>query len=214
VIGDAHRTAHLAPMYRPNAFAVDDPAVLREVLRRRAFVTLAQARDGAVRFAYAPVVVDEGGVRFHLAIRNPMASIEDGARLSLSCVAADTYVSPGWYRTIVTVPTWNYVAVEGEGAVRRLGRDELRVLLEELSAQEEARLLPKPPWTMDKVPEPRTEALLNAIAGFALTFERLEGKFKLSQDKNPEDAEGVVAGLELRGDAASLAVAKAMRTVK
>ncbi len=52
---------------------------------------------------------------------------------------------------------------------------------------------------------------MNVIQGFALSFERLEGKFKLSQDKPAENMEGVIAGLEGRGDAASLAVAQAMR---
>ena len=199
-------------MYRPHVFAVDDPAVLREVLRNRVFVTFAAIRDGAIRFAYAPVVVDEGGLRFHLAIRNPMALLEDGARVSVSCMAMDAYVSPDWYRTTVTVPTWNYIAVEAEGPVARLSRDELRTLLEELAAQEENKLLPKPPWKMDKVSHARNNALMGVIVGFTLTFERLEGKFKLSQDKTPEDIAGVIENLEARGDAASLAIAKAMKT--
>lgn len=198
-------------MFRPHAFAVDDAAVLRDVIKSRTFVTLAAIRDGAVCLAYAPVVVDEAGLRFHLAIRNPMALLEDGARVSVSCLAADAYVSPDWYRDTVTVPTWNYIAVEGEGPVRRLARDELRTLLEELSSQEERKLLPKPVWTMDKVEEARTDAMMNAIVGFALSFEKLEGKFKLSQDKTPEDVEGVIEGLDARGDAASLSVARAMR---
>jgi len=198
-------------MYRPLAFALDDAGVLREVLRRRIFVTLATARDGEILFAYAPVVVEEGGLRFHLAIRNPMAAMEDGTRVSLSCLAADAYVSPDWYRTIVAVPTWNYVAVEGEGAVRRLPREELHKLLADLSAQEERKLAPKPPWTMNKVAPERTEMMMNAIVGFEMKFDRLEGKFKLSQDKPDEDVQGVIAGLEARGDAASLAVAREMR---
>jgi len=198
-------------MFRPHAFAVDDPALLREVLRNRVFATLATVQDGALRFSYAPVVVDETALRYHLAIRNPMGLLEDGARVSVSCLAEDAYVSPDWYRSTVTVPTWNYIAVEAEGPVRRLSRDELRSLLEELSAQEENKLLPKPPWKMDKVSHARNNALMNVIVGFELAFERFEGKFKLSQDKNPDDIEGVIAGLEARGDAASLAIAKAMK---
>ena len=199
------------PIYSPRVFAIDDPAVLREVLRKRVFATLAAMLDRSIAFAYAPVVVDEGGLRFHLALRNPMSALEDGARVSLSCLAMDSYVSPDWYRSTVTVPTWNYIAVEAEGAVRRLERDALRTLVLDLSAQEEAKLLPKPVWTIDKVPEARAEALLGGIVGFAFAFERLEGKFKLSQDKTPEDIQGVIEGLEARGDAASLAIAKAMR---
>jgi transcriptional regulator len=129
-------------------------------------------------------------------------------------MVVDAYISPDWYKTIVTVPTWNYIAVEGEGIVRRQSRDELRKLVLDLSAMEEQKLLPKTPWTIDKVPRARTEALLGAIVGFSLPFDRLEGKFKLSQDKNPEDLAGVIAGLEARGDAASVAVARAMRGPK
>jgi transcriptional regulator len=200
-----------AVMYRPRAFAIDDAAVIREVLRRRAFVTLAAVHDGEVAFAYAPVVVDEDGVRFHLASGNPLAALKDGARVSLSCIAGDAYVSPDWYETTGRVPTWNYIAVEGRGIVRRLDAGDLRRLLIELSASEEHKLLPKRPWTIDKVPEEKMGALMNAITGFSLRFEMLEGKFKLSQNVTPQDAEGVIHGLTRRGDAASLAIAQAMR---
>lgn len=208
-----------AAMYRPGAFAIDDIAVLHETIRRRVFATLATIVDGAVTFAYAPVIPDaangpRGGIRYHLAIGNTLAKLEDDARVWLSVTGVDAYVSPDWYKNLVTVPTWNYIAVEGEGVVRRTSRAELRELVVDLSAQEEEKLLPKRPWLIDKVPPERTEALLNGIAGFSLSFERLEGKFKLSQDKKPEDFDGVIAGLEARGDAASLAVAAAMRRVR
>jgi len=205
-------------MYRPSAFAVDDVQVLHEVIRERVFATVAAIRDGAVQFAYAPVIVDAdngpcGGIRFHFARNNPLAGMEDSVRVSISVMGPDAYVSPDWYRALVTVPTWNYIAVEGEGAIRRQSREELLKLVVDLSAQEEAKLAPKPPWLLDKVPADRVETLLNGIVGFSLSFERLQGKFKLSQDKKPEDFDGAIAGLEARGDPASLAVAKAMRGV-
>jgi transcriptional regulator len=203
-------------MYRPPAFAVDDVSVLHDVIRKRVFATIAAVRDGVVVFAYAPLLLDVengalGGIRFHLAIGNPLAKLENGARVSVSLMAEDAYVSPDWYHKIVTVPTWNYIAVEGDGAVQRTSREELRKLVIDLSAQEEEKLLPKAPWLIDKVPPQRVEALLNGIVGFSLPFERLQGKFKLSQDKSAEDIAGVIAGLEARGDAASMAVARAMR---
>jgi transcriptional regulator len=206
-------------MYRPRAFVVDDVPVLHDVIRARVFATIAAAIDGRIAFAYAPVLLDAGngalgGVRYHLAIGNPLAKLEDGARVRMSFLASDAYVSPDWYRTLVTVPTWNYIAVEGEGAVRRASREELRKLVIDLSAQEEEKLLPKPAWKLDKVPEARVEALLNGIVGFSLSFTSLEGKFKLSQDKQPDDIAGVIANLEARGDPASRAVAKAMRRVR
>ncbi|MBU6472214.1 MAG: FMN-binding negative transcriptional regulator [Alphaproteobacteria bacterium] len=201
-------------MYRPRAFAIDDTAALFAVIRERVFATLALAREGRVHLAYAPVVLTgegKGTIRFHLAKVNEVAALADGARLSVSFVGPDAYVSPDWYETPGLVPTWNYLAVEGAGAARKLSREETLSLLDDLSAQEEEKLRPKKPWTMAKVPEPRRVALLNAITGFSLEFETLEGKFKLSQDKKPEDFARVITALEARADAASLTVAAAMR---
>jgi transcriptional regulator len=203
-------------MYRPAAYAINDPPLLHCVMRERTIATLAAALHGEVHFAYAPVVVDAGPlpfgtVRFHLARANPMAEI-DGKRLHFSFVAADAYISPDWYVTGAFVPTWNYIAVEAQGAARQLKEDELRQLLIDLSAAAEEKFRPKEPWTIDKIPEERIAMLLNGIRGFSVTLERLDGKFKLSQDKKPADIASVIAALEVRGDTASLAVAGAMKT--
>ncbi len=181
----------------------------------RVFATIAITHESRVAFAYAPVVLDAqeglGTIRFHLAKVNPVAGLANGARLSLSFAGPDAYISPDWYETRTLVPTWNYIAVEGEGTARGLDRDRLLELLTDLSAQEEDKLRPKAPWTIDKVPAVRLEAMLNAIAGFEVRLDRLQGKFKLSQDKGAADVAGVMRGLDARGDVASRAVATAMR---
>lgn len=202
-------------MYRPKAFAVDDVAALHGFIREQPFATIAVAVDGAVIFAYAPVVLDAGNgigsVRFHLAANNPVANVQEGTRMHFSFAGPNAYISPDWYVSHGLVPTWNYVAVEGEGYARFLDAEELRALLIDLSTEQETKLFPKKPWTVDKVPPDRLAALTSAIVGFSVAFETLEGKFKLSQDKKPEDIAGVIAGLEGCGGAAGLAVAKAMR---
>lgn len=203
-------------MYRPRAYAVDNVPVLHGVLRERSFATIAAVVGGRVQFAYAPLLVDAapapfGGVRFHLARGNRLAEC-DGARLRIGILGADAYISPDWYRTGAFVPTWNYIAVEGEGIARGLDETELRGLVEELSAEHEERLRPKRPWTLDKLPDERIAALLRGIRGFALAFATLEGKFKLSQDKQSEDIAGVIEALESRDDPASAAVVRAMRS--
>lgn len=203
-------------MYRPAAYAIDDPQLLHGVMRQRRFATLAAVPGSEVHFAYAPVIVDaepspSGTVRFHLARANPLAEI-DGEMVHFSFLAADAYVSPDWYRTKGFVPTWNYIAIEARGRARALDEGALRQLLIDLSAIAEETLLPKPPWRIDKVPEERLAALMNGIRGFSVVLERLEGKFKLSQDKKPADVAAVTAALEARGDSQSLAVARAMKT--
>jgi len=204
-------------MYRPKPYVQDDVSVLHGIIRERSFCLVAAVIDGEAQFAYAPVVVDAEGargcVRFHLAKANPLAKL-NGAKVRLSFVGPDAYISPDWYASDGMVPTWNYIAVEGTGAMRRLDQDGLRGLLVDLSAAQEGRLLPKKPWTIDKVPEQRMDALLKAIVGFAVSFETLEGKLKLTQDKKADDFEGVAGALETSDDPNARALALAMRRAR
>jgi transcriptional regulator len=201
-------------MYRPPAFAVDDKDALHGFMRAHPFATIALAHEGAVLLAYAPVLLDGDTLRFHLAAANPLAQAAHGQCLRLSFLGPHAYISPDWYESAGLVPTWNYCAVEGEGVAHRVDGDGLRRLLIELSAAEEAPLHPKAPWTIDKVPQQKMTLLLGAIIGFSLRLETLAGKFKLSQNLKPQDAAGAIAGLEARGDTASLATAKAMRETR
>ena len=206
-------------MYVPAHFALPDVAAIHAFMRTHAFALVAGHVGGALEFAYAPLVLDaeprpRGGVRFHLARANPLAAIDDGAMLKLSVMGPHAYVSPDWYSTPGLVPTWNYTAVEGKGRVKRLSQGGLLRLLSDLAAQEENALAPKEAWKMARVPPEQLEHLVSAIVGFELPFDSLEGKAKLSQNRALLDAEGVIAGLERRGDAASLAVAAAMETCR
>ncbi len=172
--------------------------------------------NGGIAFAYAPVVLDEkvgpcGALRLHFSTNNSIVEGADGAQFHVSLLGPDAYVSPDWYETPGMVPTWNYITVEGQGIARKLSSDALRQLLADLSAEQETRLLPKKAWTIEKVPEQKMKLLLGAIVGFEIRLDRLAGKFKLSQNIKPEDFEGTLRGLDARGDAASVAVAAAMR---
>ncbi|MBS0470446.1 MAG: FMN-binding negative transcriptional regulator [Proteobacteria bacterium] len=200
-------------MYRPKAFAVD--AALHDFIRIRPFATIAATIGGTIHFAYAPVVLGPGDVvRFHLARANPLASLAEGARVRFSFLGPDAYVSPDWYVSAGMVPTWNYMAVEGEGIIKRLDESETRRMLVDLSAAEEEKLLPKEPWTIDKVPAEKMAMLLNAIVGMEVVFTTLEGKFKLSQNVKPEDMAGLISGLERTGSHAATAVASKMKRLQ
>jgi len=156
---------------------------------------------------HAPVVVaGPDRLLFHVSRSNAAAAKLDGARAVASVTGPDFYVSPDWYGTPDQVPTWNYLAVEAEGPLRRLDEAELARLLDDLSAAHEARLAPKTPWTSDKMTAGRFEAMLKAIVGFEMRIEALRGTRKLGQNKKPEDRERVAEALaELgRGDHAGL----------
>jgi transcriptional regulator len=187
-------------MHPASAFHVEDEAVLLAHLAAHPFVTLAAAPGGRLAVAHAPVVVrrleHSLALDFHLARGNALApALHDGFRAIAVSLAADAYISPDWYGSPDQVPTWNYVTVEAEGPVAALDETGLVALLDDLSAQEEARLLPKLPWTRGKMSPGRFEAMTRAIVGARLTIERLEGVTKLGQNKGVAERRGVIAAL-------------------
>jgi transcriptional regulator len=186
---------HPAPL-----FHVRDEARLLEHLARHSFLTVFAAPDGRPLVAHAPAVVRRLGdglaLDLHLSRANALSScIAARPRALAVSLAADAYVSPDWYVSADQVPTWNYVSVEIEGPLAPLDETDLIALIDDLSAQEEARLVPKPAWTRGKMSPGSFEKMLRAIVGVRLTIERLEGISKLSQNKGERDLAGVRAAL-------------------
>ena len=187
-------------MHPAPSFKTEDEATLLAHLAAHPFVTLAAAPRGRLFVAHAPVLarrLPQGLVLdFHLSRGNALTPfLVEGFRAVAVSLAADAYVSPDWYVSQGAVPTWNYLSVEVEGPVAALDDDGLIALLDDLAVQEETRLLPKPPWTRAKMAPGRFEAMCRSIIGARLTVERLEGTFKLSQNKDEADRAGVIAGL-------------------
>jgi transcriptional regulator len=201
-------------MHPAKYFHVDDRETLLAFIAAHPFVTIAAAVGGRPFTAQAPVVVreldfGEVALDFHLSRGNALAPhVVKGVRAVALATGPDAYVSPDWYGGEDQVPTWNYVSAEAEGLIAPLSDVEFVALLDDLSAQEEARLLPKTPWTRDKMGPGRFETMMRGIIGCRLSVERLEGTWKLSQNKTAEDRAGVVAALSdhpiagmMRGDA-------------
>jgi transcriptional regulator len=188
-------------MHPAKPFQVDDRETLLAFIRQHPFVTIAAAVRGRPFVAQTPVVIrelhfGEVALDFHLSRGNVLAAhIVQGFRAVVLATGPDAYVSPDWYESADQVPTWNYLSAEAEGRVAPLNDDELVTLLDDLSAQEEAHLAPKPPWTRAKMSRGRFEALTRGIIGARLTVDRLEGTFKLSQNQGAADRAGVVAAL-------------------
>lgn len=163
----------------------------------RAFAHLFAATPEGPRVAHVPLIVTgDGALRFHLARSNALTPHLDGARAVASLAGPDAYVSPDWYGSADQVPTWNYVAVEAEGTVRRLSEADLAAQADALSAAHEARLAPKPPWTRAKMSPGRFEAMLPAIVGFEMTLTALRGTRKLGQNKTESERSSVLGHLK------------------
>ena len=201
-------------MHPATAFRETDEDKLVAQLARQPFATIAAAPDGRPRVAHAPVLIRrraEGlALDFHLSRGNALAPfIETGFLAVAVSLGPDAYVSPDWYESEDQVPTWNYLSVEAEGPVTALTEAELESLLDDLSAQEEARLAPKPPWMRGKMSPGRFETMARGIVGARLAVDRLEGTFKLSQNKGEADVAGVISALGDHPLAALMRAAKA-----
>lgn len=149
---------------------------------------------------------------FHVGRSNPIVDAIQDARLVLVVFQGpDGYVSPSWYRDPVHhVPTWNYALVHAYGRALRLSTrvDEAR-LLADLAREHEG---PDPAWTFGPLDTSLREELIPEVARFRVEVARLEGTFKLSQNREPEDRERVRLAFERRGRADDLEMAAEMST--
>ena len=191
-------------LYIPAAFRVSDEQALVSFIERHAFGTLvAQGREGfeVSHIPFLPERGADGRLRLlgHVARANPQWQSLEGADHVLAIFnGPHAYVSPSWYRDHPAVPTWNYAVVHAHGRARLMDEAGLRDLLERLSAQYEAG---RPnAWRFAEAPESFIAGLLRVIVGFSIEVERLEGKFKLSQNR-PAEIGRVIEALDREGEA-------------
>jgi len=182
-------------MYLPRAFAIADLAELHGFMEQHNFATLVTHHSGEMIASHVPLVVDRqsgkfGRVRGHLAARNPqLAHFAAGVEALVIFQGDHRYISPSWYASAGNVPTWNYTAVHAYGRAQLLDRTGMVALLKDLVHQHE-----KPfdqPWDFDAEAQ-WIEKMLAHISGFAIEIEKLEGKYKLNQNRTPADRDRVV----------------------
>ncbi len=178
----------------PNpAFELVDPATLSAIARDIGFGTVTGIASDGLRVAHVPFALfGPNQVRFHLARNNALTEVLDGSKALLVATGPNAYVSPDWYGMDNQVPTWNYLAVEAEGDVRRMSEPELVTLVDTLSTAQEQRLQPKPIWTRQKMTDGAFENLLRGIVGFELAVRSWRGTAKFSQNK-PKEARANLA---------------------
>jgi transcriptional regulator len=206
----------LRGMYTPKLFLETDRARLFDLIESLGFGVLIAADDGAVEIAHVPYVLDRergahGELRFHVARANRIWKLAtQGPQLTVVFNGPHGYVSPQWYeRPSEQVPTWNYAVAYAHGRVTGpMGHEELCKLLDDLVTQHE-RGAPEP-WTIGNLVPSHREELLDEIVGMTLSIDRLEGKFKLSQNRSLDDQDRVVRAFEERGRPDDLAMARLM----
>jgi transcriptional regulator len=203
-------------VYVPKHFDKSDPAWCHALIRAQSFATMITADDAGVPFAtHLPILLDAergplGTLRGHVARANPhWRYLASGRPTLLVFAGAHAYVSPSWYATHPSVPTWNYVAVHitGRGT---LVEDEARVtaLLADLVATYEGG---RPAaWSVEGLPADYLAGMRRGIVAFEIAIERLEGKAKLSQNRDAVDQARTREALAAAEDPLARAVAALM----
>lgn len=184
-------------MHPNRAFRFADDDAMRTFIGQHVFAHLFAATPDGPMVAHVPLTPTHAGhFRFHVARHNRITPHLDGATVVASVAGADFYVSPDWYATPADqVPTWNYTAVEIDGTCHALSQSDLVEQIDALSAIHEARLAPKKPWTRDKVSFAKLHGMYSVIQAFQIRVTALRGTHKMSQNKQPEDRNGVIAAL-------------------
>lgn len=190
-------------MYVPALFKEDRIEILHDAIRRTGLATLVTLAPDGLIASHVPMLLDaepasNGTLVGHLARPNPQARGATGEALAIF-QGPDAYITPSWYATKrqngKVVPTWNYVAIHAYGPIEFFDDAErLRDVVTKLTAREEAQRAE--PWAVTDAPPDFIDGMLRGIVGFAVPISRLEGKWKMSQNRPAEDRAGVVDGLQ------------------
>ncbi|MGA4320326.1 FMN-binding negative transcriptional regulator [Ectopseudomonas hydrolytica] len=191
-------------MYCPAAFRQDDLPSLHAQIHASGLAIVTSSGAQGLQASHLPLLLEPGEGEFgtlygHFARANPhWRDLAAGAEALVVFSGADAYVHPGWYPAKAehgkVVPTWNYIAVHAWGQAEVF--DEPERLLELVSRLSERHEQGRPqPWAVSDAPCDYIDSMLRAIVGFALPIRRLEGKWKLSQNRSSNDQAGVRSGL-------------------
>jgi transcriptional regulator len=206
-------------VYVPRFNALDDRDEIRRLV---ASVGVAQlvtvSGDGRPEATLLPLLWDDDRLVFHVARANPhWRSIRPGAPALAVVTGPDAYVSPAWYASKAehgrVVPTWNYSAVHFTGRVEV--HEDPAWLIDAVARLTDTHERHRTePWSVADAPERYIDKQLRAIVGVEFAIEQVEGKAKLSQNRDNADVAGVVAGLRNEGAAREHQVADAMEALR
>lgn len=203
-------------MYVPSSFAETDQSVLHQFIEQHSFATLITHRESEPFASHLPLLLDrdsgkQGQLLGHFAKANPQGKTTPHEQILAIFHGPHAYISPTWYEAANTVPTWNYQAVHVYGRYTAINDpDELKAVIEKTVTFYEAS--EKTPWSIQNSDPDFIDQLLQGIVGFKIEIERIEGKFKLSQNHPVERREKVIKALTEQRHDDSQAIAALMQS--
>jgi len=202
-------------MYIPKAFREDDMSTLHTFIEVNSFATLVTQHEGLPFATHLPFLLDSergsnGTLLAHMARANPQwHDLASAQEVLVIFQGPHAYISPSWYEIELSVPTWNYAVVHAYGLPRLIeDQEELYNLLKILIQTHEAQF--ENPWPF-QLSDDYLQKMMRGIVGFEIEITRLEGKFKLSQNRTETERKNVIAALQESTD--TLAVAELMRSM-
>lgn len=189
-------------MYLPKDFAVEDRETLDALIRDNSFGMLVSPVDGAPFVSHLPFLLEGDTLVAHMARANPQwQGFAAGSEVLCVFQGPHAYVSPSWYTTENAVPTWNYAAVHVYGTPEIVDDPQ-----EAYSDQEKLVDFNESgfgsPWQLGDRNRDFVDGMMRAIVNFRIPIARIEGKFKLSQNRPEVDRARVTAALSGSDDPA------------
>lgn len=201
-------------MYRPAAFDQTDLTTLAAAINEHSFGLVIADGPGDLEASHLPLLLDlergeRGCLTGHVARANPLWQRADGRRVLTVFSGPHAYISPTWYGEPNTVPTWNYVAVHVYGLFRAVhDPDEILQIVQRMVAVYEAGR--QPPWTFDSSDEGMRK-MARVIVGFSIEVDRVEGKWKLGQNRSGASRARVANILSQSADPNDVRIGELMR---
>jgi len=203
-------------MYIPKLYEVTDDATITQFIQQNSFAILVSCDQQTPVATHLPLefVQTASGEKFlhgHMARANKHWQTFNSANDVLAIFSGPhIYVSARWYDH-VNVPTWNYMVVHVYGKPHLVtDHDELYTMLKQLVDRYEANAVTDKPYKLETLPQDYVEKEMRGIVGFQIKINRIEAKFKLSQNRQQQDYDNVIAELQKSDDGNALAVAQAM----
>ncbi len=207
-------------MYEAAAFREDRIDVMHALITAHPLATLVTQSALGLEANHIPLLIDPepgpwGTLRGHVARANPVWRTFNADIGALAVFQGPQgYITPSWYPSKAqhgkVVPTWNYAVVHARGPLKIIDDAQwLRTLVTRLTASQESQR--QKPWQVTDAPADYIDTMLKAIIGIEIPVTRMQGKWKMSQNRLPLDRDGVIHGLESRDDDASLAMLHAMQ---
>ncbi|MFX3675011.1 MAG: FMN-binding negative transcriptional regulator [Paenisporosarcina sp.] len=201
-------------MYIPKYFEITDRDEMNEIIHSYGFATLYSHHQGCPYATHLPLLLNEDGTELlgHFAKGNKQWTDIVGQQVLVVFQGPHCYISPSWYETQDTVPTWNYVTVHVKGKIELMSDGDTRLMesMKNLTLKYEE---PSSDYSLEEVNDTYIESLSKGVVGFILRIDEIQGKAKLSQNHPKERIERVIKALEKTGksneQAISLCMAKA-----